>query len=1200
MDQVARNSAENVDVEAPCHELSVTVKVYMDTNSVADGQHRATGNRFLRLVRQQAQQQPNTQFCVWVDEGLVESDSRTFGDLWGRAALVASFLSKEGVKPGDRVILCFNFGLDFLDSFFGCLRLGATAVPVYPPNPAKLQDALKKLALVAADSGANTCLMDKLVDRLRCATKGWPKLSYKSPTINKKDVPNVAAMEDLLQLDMREDEDLAFLQYTSGSTGEPKGVMLSFGNIFNNMDLANTICPHLVEEGAMNCSWLPQFHDMGLLFCCLYPLARGQRQVFMSPTLFIKQPILWLEAMSRYGCTWTIAPNFAYGLAARKYGEMPKDKQPKLDLSRVQVFGNAAEPVRVETMREFLAAFKDTRLGEHLHLFPCYGLAEHTVAATTVAFRAADDPSLATMSDKSGKFVASGVVAGGAQAHGRQVVDVRIVVDGEEVEEGKVGEIWLRSGSCGQGYWGLEERTSETFKAMLTKPRTPLLELENVNPSSPKHFMRTGDEGFVELDASGERRLFVCGRAKDVIIIRGKNIYPQDVELTAEQAAQGQLRLNCSAAVQSELPDNGGELAAADLVCELKTHRMSEAKLGVLCENIVAQVRGEHSLRIRKLLLIRPRCIPKTTSGKIRRKETGRAVEAGEMERKALYVWEDTSVEAQRAKGPAAVAAAAAAKDKGSPDKAPTEGVEELGAAMTLSEMRRVIAQEVCLAVELDPDSEQSDVESRRLDTLVTDSITLVSLSHRLTVRLGTEVSPMDMISADSVLALAMLLYSKTSSNEQLSSTEIDQSGIPANSFLVCPVEGTDTQQISTEQRPTKNNGSANLKSVSEAGPGALSILFRVLVQIGMICWVLASVYICAVPAVAVMERVTDIEIFPLFLFRFLLEPKASGAAGFQSWGEGNGFAASMFSVPHRPLISNAYLAVPIGLLGAAGSFLLCFSLYVVLLKWIILGRVKSGDYHLYGFFYWRRWLVQRHVQLLSLLLSLVFPDSGPLSLLYILLGARVGWGSDATLHTNADIDFDLVSVGAKATVSGSATLLTGIASGHVMYLRTISIGDRCDVGQSAVLMAGVSLKECTRVRAHSVVTPEAEACAERGSTLEGSPASVDEDAVVFGGSDGVTAFKRLALPLAWLLCLSVQAAVCVLPLVALHELWLQGLTLSGLSLISVAVLDLALYLVSLSLFTLAAKWILLGRSLRSTLIFAYAFTMRLPVLTQR
>lgn len=271
--------------------------------------------------------------------------------------------------------------------------------------------------------------------------------------------------------------------------------------------------------------------------------------------------------------------------------------------------------------------------------------------------------------------------------------------------------------------------------------------------------------------------------------------------------------------------------------------------------------------------------------------------------------------------------------------------------------------------------------------------------------------------------------------------------------------------------------------------------------------------------------------------------------AVYRPWGPGNLFSVADFATdPPPPLISNPALAVPVALICAAGSFMLCFTAYVVVLKWVVLGRVRPGQYALWGFLYWRRWLVQRHIELLLLILSPVLQDAFPLSLLYTLLGASIGWHSKATFFALADVDFDLIHIGARASVSGSASLITAVVSGSTLYLRRIKVGEACDVCDGAALCPGTSLPTRTKVETHAVVLAETLACGSEGKNIRGRPALEYDDSEPFAGCSGSGIFDEIVMPTAWLVCMLVQAAVCVLPVVALHEFGLPGRPPTGLS----------------------------------------------------
>src|SRR5215204_1524888 len=390
--------------------------------------------------------------------------------------------------------------------------------------------------------------------------------------------------------------DLAFLQYTSGSTGNPRGVMLTHANLLHNASLIFQVYGHTETDSYV--SWLPVFHDMGFMMGVLQPLFAGIRSIVMSPTSFLQRPARWLEAISRYKATTSGGPNFAYELCARKI--TPEDAAA-LDLSSWSVAFNGAEPVRSETLDRFVSRFGPCGF-QRAAFNPGYGLAEATLMVTS-----GRKASLPIIKDTRSKLM----VACGGTLPGQRV----IIVAPEsltELKDGQVGEIWVSGPSVAKGYWNRPEATDHIFNAHLSD-----------NGEGP--FLRTEDLGFIE---DGE--LYITGRIKDLIIIRGLNHYPQDIEWTVERCHTA-LRPNACAAFSVEA---GGEERLA-VVAEVESRQRTPDE--ELFETIRQAVSTEHELELHACVLLKPGSIPKTSSGKIQRHECRRRLLSGELESVAQW-----------------------------------------------------------------------------------------------------------------------------------------------------------------------------------------------------------------------------------------------------------------------------------------------------------------------------------------------------------------------------------------------------------------------------------------------------------------------------------------------------------------------------------------------------------------------------------
>eukprot|EP00980_Cylindrotheca_fusiformis_P003161 scaffold721_cov131-Cylindrotheca_fusiformis.AAC.51 len=535
---------------------------------------------------------------------------------------LAQRLLESGMNQGDRALLVYPPSLDFMVAFFACLKAGIIAVPVFPPNPAR-RDTLHMFGKIAESSGAQVALTNteynyakKLASvkdaltRFKRPLGSWPDLSWKTTDDDKKQQPKGQFDASARTI---EPQDIAFLQYTSGSTSEPKGVMITHGNLAHNLTIITNELA--ADTSTIVASWLPQYHDMGLIGSYLGIAYCGGSGYYMSPLSFLQRPMLWIEVASKYQATHCQAPNFAFKLTSRKFQASNYVNKP-LNLKSMKHIINAAEPVDEEGMASFKKAFGPFGLGDVI--FPTYGLAEHTVfvcsggkQTISVKKEKLEVDGEVVLSENGDSDGISRLVGCGYPA--RQGVDVRIV-DREtrhELEPGKVGEIWVSSQSKAAGYFRKEQETRDDFQATL-------------EGNEEQKFLRTGDLGFLH-----NTELFICGRLKDLIIVAGRNYYPQDLEATAEATSE-QFRPGCSAAFTIDPTHKGGEEVA--LIMELRDVPSTNDIQGVcnpLADQVRAAINQEHSIGISQILFLQTKTVPKTTSGKIARAWCRKAFLAG-------------------------------------------------------------------------------------------------------------------------------------------------------------------------------------------------------------------------------------------------------------------------------------------------------------------------------------------------------------------------------------------------------------------------------------------------------------------------------------------------------------------------------------------------------------------------------------------
>ena len=553
------------------------------------------------ILRFRAQVQREGRAYTFLSDGESESSRITYGKLDGRSRAIASVL-QHWQAQGERALLLYPPGLDFIAAFLGCLSAGVVAVPAYPPHPAQPRGGLSRVSAIAKDARISVILSTEALAPMGQA------LALESPELAEARWLTTDRVSESASREWGEpglDRDTpAFLQYTSGSTAEPKGVMVSHGNLLHNLAYINS-CERNDDE-SVSVSWLPFYHDMGLIEGILEPLFCGYPVYLMPPTAFLQRPIRWLQAISRYRATNSGGPNFAYDLCLRK---ITPEQREGLDLRCWRIAYNGAEPVRYETMKRFAETF-EPRGFRWSAFYPVYGQAEATLVITSG--RRPHEPLI--------KEVDTGALSKdqGIEAHGSEIDTVRLVACGPPefgtsvvivhpesltpCEPGTVGEIWTQSPSVTKGYWNRPEETERTFRAYL--------ESSGAGP-----YLRTGDLGFM-LD--GE--LFVTGRIKDLLIVRGRKHYPQDIELTVERSHPA-IRAGCSAVCSVQ--GAGGEqlvvVAEVDPRRLTLTSHLTDPGLESLIGAIRQAVSEQHELQVAAVSLLKPGEIPKTTSGKLRR-----------------------------------------------------------------------------------------------------------------------------------------------------------------------------------------------------------------------------------------------------------------------------------------------------------------------------------------------------------------------------------------------------------------------------------------------------------------------------------------------------------------------------------------------------------------------------------------------------
>ena len=555
----------------------------------------AEARTIAEILRWRAVRQPNQRAYTFLTDGEAEGPGLTYAELDERSRAVAAHLQALGAE-GRRVLLLIDDGPQFLTAFFGSLYAGAVAVPAYRPSTAVRQAALPRLSAIASDCQADFILSDEdlgedarsmiaSADEREVHWLSWKACAATSPETWRE--PRL------------EDNGLAFLQYTSGATAKPRGVMVTHANLMDNLAFGARAEGN--DRGSIGVSWLPLHHDMGLIDGTLQPLFSGYPAYLFPPEAFLRKPLRWLQAISRYRATNSGAPNFAFDLCVHK---TTPDDRASLDLSSWRVAYNGAEPVRGETLSSFWKAFRASGFRWDA-FYPVYGLAESTVLVTSRPHERA--PTVLTLDRDALERGRAEEAHDSARSVFRvscgrpQSADALVIADPERRTRcgpGEVGEIWLRSPSVTPGYWNRPEETREHFGAFL----------EDANEGP---YLRTGDLGFLH-----EGELYVVGRLKDVLVIRGLNYSPRDIEWTAQEAHPA-VRAGGVAVFAAPGEEREQAVLLAEIHADPAKQSVPAAEAVIDC--IRESVLDRHGLRMDTIALVPPRTLLKTSSGKLRR-----------------------------------------------------------------------------------------------------------------------------------------------------------------------------------------------------------------------------------------------------------------------------------------------------------------------------------------------------------------------------------------------------------------------------------------------------------------------------------------------------------------------------------------------------------------------------------------------------
>ena len=660
------------------------------------------------VLRHWAARKPDRVSHTFLVDGENEVVTLTYAELEQRAMSIAALLQSINAA-GQRVLLLDPPGLEYIAAFFGCLYAGAVAVPAYPPRMnrsfSRLQEIVNDARPVAALT--TTSILAK-ADQLFEQAPELKKLGWIT-------TDNISSQYAKHWREPRIDgSTLAFLQYTSGSTSSPKGVMVSHGNLLNNQRTIRAVFKQ--SEESIIVGWLPLYHDMGLIGNMLQPLFLGAQCILMSPLAFLQRPLRWLQAISNYRATTSGGPNFAFDLCVKRIAPEERDL---LDLSSWTVAFNGAEPIRAGTLRRFAEVFAPCGFSPEA-FYPCYGLAEATLL---VSGKQNSGPPV--VREVSGEQLKKNRITGSDNgdrvslvSSGGSLEDV-LIIDPETCNPcapAEVGEVWVSGPSVAQGYWNRPDESERTFKAQ-------------VAGTGAGPFLRTGDLGFIN---DGE--LFITGRLKDLMIFRGLNYYPQDIEATVEKAHE---QLRPLGAAFSVTVDNEERL----VVVQELTPRCASG-FPEISEAIVQAVAEEHELQVHALVLLKAGSIPMTSSGKIRRQECRSRFLGNTLE--SVFEW--------RANVPAG-------SYQNSNSRRPFGSVEELEAWLT-----------VTVAERLGLDVSRVDA-NQRLSTYAIDSLLAVELAHSIEATTGVSLSLATFLQQASISELAIEISARaTDSTGSISS----------------------------------------------------------------------------------------------------------------------------------------------------------------------------------------------------------------------------------------------------------------------------------------------------------------------------------------------------------------------------------------------------------------------------------------------
>ena len=895
-------------------------------------------------------------------------------------------------------MLAYPPGLDFFVAFMGCLKAGAIAVPVYPPDPGHLERDLPKFIRVYEDCTPRVCLTTR---RYKWAIQP-SKLKYSWPTLEwhvtdgKKFKKNHTFWDQTVTK-----QDIAFLQYTSGSTGDPKGVMVTHGNLVHNV-CVNVNCGLRIPDQGVGVLWLPQYHDLGLIGGLLTACIAGNRLYMMSPFTFLKRPVMWLKLMSELKATYTMAPNFAFDLVMRKWN----DDEPLLDLSNLVWVGSGAEPIRMKTVNGFASKFK--KHGFNRDAFkPIYGLAENTVNVTTgqrmILFPTSDGNvhmSCGTIEKYFG-------------------FDVRIVdpKTNKELKEGEIGEIWVDSPSKGLGYWGRPEVSQEVFHATIDGDESGITYLKTGDLGCLMRDRRMGRDKVTyykraylprnlgQLGPPREYHLVFCGRIKDMIIIHGKNYYPQDIEVATHEASK-LIRPGCTAAFAVENKLLGVEQLC--IVAEVRRPELEKASKRFGAESVLRSlaleindaVYKECRLQIHTITFIRQKTILKTTSGKIRRRAMKDAFLSKSMKIVHEHVFESET--------PLSPALSGAGSPVVTGARTPIDGVT--GAAFKRRPSRPNV---------LDATASKNDREKHEK---------VVGVMEKHGVQDFTATCAENGL--DSVKLTQLLSEMNSEFDVQIQLSQIMSLSAAEVVDVVMSQKGTSGNTYRPKIEDT-------VKNFAENDSKRLNAPLRMLLQTFGILFVVLCLGLAGVPTYHAGKYIWENFDQPWSYIRF--------------------YGGDISEGPIH--------MIGILLMAIIPGFLFAFSLVVIIMKWIIIGRYKRSRHALYSWYFMRWWTIDRLMDLWENLMGRYILDSFFANIFYKLMGADICMNNEIKSFIREP---DLIKLGSGTTLKGR--VYCRLIEPDFMWFDTVDIGNLCVIDSMSVVLPGTVITHQTEIRPGSVV----------------------------------------------------------------------------------------------------------------------------------